>query len=110
MRDLPLQVRRQPTAARLTVLKECLDYCSPKWLDMFCRLDGAWLLLDVIRSHEAPARWVRTMNDCSYYKPEPRRGQEDGERRGNGGGSGVVESGRVHCVVESGRAMSEVLI
>ncbi|EFJ47096.1 hypothetical protein VOLCADRAFT_105316 [Volvox carteri f. nagariensis] len=51
-----VQVRRMPTAISLTTLKECLDYCSKDWLDMFCRLDGATLLLDVLRSHEGPAR------------------------------------------------------
>ncbi|GIL94774.1 hypothetical protein Vretimale_733, partial [Volvox reticuliferus] len=51
-----VQVRNAPTVASLTTLKECLDYCSREWLDMYCRLDGAKLLLDVLRTHEAPAR------------------------------------------------------
>jgi hypothetical protein len=53
----PPQVRRLPSASSLTTLKECLDYSSREWLDMFCRLDGAALLLQVIRTHEGPARW-----------------------------------------------------
>ncbi|GFR41844.1 hypothetical protein Agub_g2623, partial [Astrephomene gubernaculifera] len=51
-----VQVRRLPSAASLGSLKECLDYCSRDWVDMFCRLDGAALLLDVLKSHEGPAR------------------------------------------------------
>ncbi|PNH10553.1 Formin-like protein 13 [Tetrabaena socialis] len=51
-----VQVRRLPNAASLGALKECLDYCSADWADMYCRLDGAALLLDVMRSHEPPAR------------------------------------------------------
>ncbi|KXZ42878.1 hypothetical protein GPECTOR_113g290 [Gonium pectorale] len=51
-----VQVRRLPSAASMCSLKECLDYCSPDWVDVFCRLDGAALLLEVLRSHEGPAR------------------------------------------------------
>ena len=40
-------LRRWPAARTLEDVKECLDYCSKAWLQLFCRLGGAPLLLEV---------------------------------------------------------------
>ena len=51
------QVQRLPSSALLSTLKDCLDYCSSNWVDMFVRLDGVELLRDVVALHAQPARW-----------------------------------------------------
>ena len=39
-------LRRWPAARTLEDVKDCLDYCSTAWLQLFCRLGGAPLLLE----------------------------------------------------------------
>ncbi len=40
-------LRRWPAARTLEDVKDCLDFCSTAWLQLFCRLGGAPLLLEV---------------------------------------------------------------
>lgn len=40
-------LRRWPAARTLEDVKDCLDFCSAAWLQLFCRLGGAPLLLEV---------------------------------------------------------------
>jgi hypothetical protein len=48
-------LRRWPAVRTLEDVKDCLDFCSGAWLQLFCRLGGAPLLLEA-RPERATAR------------------------------------------------------
>ena len=42
------EVAACPSVRTLMDLKDCLDFCSTSWVQLFCRLGGAALLLQVL--------------------------------------------------------------
>ncbi|KAK9832732.1 hypothetical protein WJX81_005524 [Elliptochloris bilobata] len=48
-------LQRWPAARTLEDVKDCLDFCSTAWVQLFCRLGGAPLLLEALEAHELAA-------------------------------------------------------
>ena len=46
--EMMREVAACPSVRTLTDLKDCLDFCSTSWVQLFCRLGGAALLLQVL--------------------------------------------------------------
>ena len=45
--EMMKEVATCPNVRTLMDLKDCLDFCSTSWVQLFCRLGGAALLLQV---------------------------------------------------------------
>ena len=46
--EMMKEVAACPSVRALMDLKDCLDFCSTSWVQLFCRLGGAGLLLQVL--------------------------------------------------------------